>query len=1419
MNTKPDSMTQARVWLQRASLRLAGSISCVCLLCLSLFLAGTPAWAQQSVTGRVVDDRTGEPVPYATVYVSQSNGTLTNEEGRFQLTLEPADSVTVSFLGYTKRRFLARDLPRVVRLESAATQMREVTVVSPASILNKVVKRLDKEYRTREGKSADYFLRQTFELKSGRSEMVEAFMTSDCAVNLRHTAFISGRHYQLADYSELAALFSSSNLQHLFDFAPRVYDNPFWDQVYVPLGSSHPAYLQVSQHMPISGTVTLGDAPSRSDTRKLVSSSYDIRVEELPGDDGYYKIHFTRRERMVNHPLVTGTLYVQSKGFRVLGFEGRMSGVVLDAAKDFWLQTSETEPVIRIGYTHRRGFTEVEYVSCVMEAAQMKCRSIAYNLGARELKATRRQKVELGDDMLHTIAQAGYDPALWEQTLIQRTAHEERIAGRQAAAGDSLQAQAVPGAAPRHLQPDSLALSGPFRPLVERLRAFGRTIPQEKIFVHMDNTSYQLGDTIWFSAYTRRTDTDRPSGVSGVLYAELYNQDGYLVERKLVQMTQGEGSGYFALADKAPYAGFYELRAYTRWQLNWGGYEREHSPFAIRWFDSREFEKAYFRDYEKLYSRVFPVYDRPQEPGVFTRDMTLRGKRRYFRKDMDRRTLTLSVFPEGGGLVAGLPCRVAFEAAWSDGEWTDGWLYCGQDSVRVQNRGRGTFTVTPVAGKAQKVRFVAADGSVAECRLPDADPQGVALHLQQQGAGWRAAIRTSSQLPADSLALTLMHEGRLISFQPLARLAGEAGERVATFDASALSSSGVFQLTVFDSHGHVYADRLFFVRRDRDLQPSLTMQGLKETYAPYEPVSLKLKAPQGARSVSLAVRDDSRRDFLNDNGTILTEMLLASEIRGFVPQPGWYFERNDEEHRTGLDLLMLTQGWRRFRWQDMAISGTWDLSQPAEQAPVIRGGVYKYNWDYLGDGESVLHPDLSALLAGGNHSTQPAEPSVVGGATDRKAVDPAAIRPDGQSSGTDGQAGGQKEDRSAGRDRDYIMSRQYLKSDKDVKLHAELVSADGQKMAANERVTKNGRFQMQLPPFYGQAHFFLSAADTTKWSRRERKNYKWVQGKEYDVDFDPRSPINKFKKIRFDIKRADYKARVQWPYPRFVSGYSHYQSTLSQRPERDSAGSLFVLDAGDVHNMPEISVRAKHNGMRAFDDSQPCVSYDAEEADNMVFDAGMFSLARYVVADYGLVHPFVGGMNNLAAMGDGMGDPEHMEVRYGISPSRRALPQYIDRYGSIPRDSLYRSDRLLSFMSLHSPEEAREFYRGIDRLFIYTDYDRRKAGDRRYQGTDLPVTTTVMYPRDENDLRVEYRDRHYVLQGFAYPAEFYSPDYSKRQLTDMPADYRRTLYWNPHLTLDQQGEATVTFYNCGRTTEPSASAQGQSPDGTLLWSE
>ena len=57
----------------------------------------------------------------------------------------------------------------------------------------------------------------------------------------------------------------------------------------------------------------------------------------------------------------------------------------------------------------------------------------------------------------------------------------------------------------------------PFAQYMERLSAFGQRIPQEKVFIHMDNTCYFMGDTIWFSAYTRQTNTGQPSQMSGVL--------------------------------------------------------------------------------------------------------------------------------------------------------------------------------------------------------------------------------------------------------------------------------------------------------------------------------------------------------------------------------------------------------------------------------------------------------------------------------------------------------------------------------------------------------------------------------------------------------------------------------------------------------------------------------------------------------------------------------------------------------------------------------------------------------------------------------------------------------------------------------------------------------------------------------------
>ena len=970
--------------------------------------------------------------------------------------------------------------------------------------------------------------------------------------------------------------------------------------------------------------------------------------------------------------------------------------------------------------------------------------------------------------------------------------------------------------------------------LAQRQAAFGRTIPQEKVFVHMDNTSYQLGDTIWFTAYLRRTDTDRPSDVSGVLYVELYGQEGYMIERKLIQMKEGRGSGFFALSRYIQYAGFYELRAYTRWQLNWGRFERKHTEKIKEWFPSKRQEKEYFRDYEKLYSRVFPVYDKPLEPGEFTHDMTLRAMRRLYPNQAENRELKLSLYPEGGNLVEGLPQRVAFEAAFDDGEWAEGWLHYQGDSIKTTNRGRGLFEVVPQKGQEPEVLFVSKDGKQAKAKLPKPEPTGVSLRVEQTDSGWVAHIRHTADLPADSLGVSLMREGKLVKNEEL-RIKNEEFAAAVPTSSSAISSvenssffilhsslnkSGVYQLTVFDTRGRVFADRLFFNRGKEDMMPTLSIECLKEEYKPYEAINLKLRTLSNSSlkgeetgqevsplrgdlegsgaAVSLSVRDAYHADCLYDNSNILTEMLLSSEIRGFVPQPGWYFEQDDEEHRAALDLLMMTQGWRRFDWRSMAVAGTWDITQPAERAPILIGNTYKnVIVDFVEGEETDNEKKDDEEYPFSEDGRNPHEDDYY----ETKPMDLPDLFSKGRSK--------KREEKAY----DKAINTKNQKKETELKVHAEIVTLDAEMSFTGESETFRKGFRIQLPPFYGNAIVFISVADTTKWGKDE--SYTWIQAEPDDLESDYMYlPASGKARRKIFVEPADYLARISWPYPRFVNPYSFYQNHLAPTPEQKKLSGEWVrLD--DETIMSEVTVKAKRRGLNKFDDNWPVFAIDAEVANNIAQDVGL-GFMKVMTADYG-----VGTIDRKY----GEGQEPTFETRQGAGYTRRMIMGM--RGDSIPSDSMYARKYLSSFslnqegsMQL-SPGEKREYEgNGIwDMYVFYSDYSPRLYGNNMYYGSNEPKTKLVRYPYPDGSRRITYRDRRYFLPGFAYPAEFYSPDYSKQVPSVDKKDYRRTLYWNPNLKLNEEGEAAVTFYNNCRTSVLSVDAEGQAADGTLLWNE
>ena len=104
---------------------------------------------------------------------------------------------------------------------------------------------------------------------------------------------------------------------------------------------------------------------------------------------------------------------------------------------------------------------------------------------------------------------------------------------------------------------------------VYNIAYFNRFYPQEKVYIHMDNRSYFLGDTIWFKAYVVEANTHELTTMSKILYVELLNESGVLLECKKLQVENGMCHGEFAL-DEEYRTGYYELRAYTRYMLNFG---------------------------------------------------------------------------------------------------------------------------------------------------------------------------------------------------------------------------------------------------------------------------------------------------------------------------------------------------------------------------------------------------------------------------------------------------------------------------------------------------------------------------------------------------------------------------------------------------------------------------------------------------------------------------------------------------------------------------------------------------------------------------------------------------------------------------------------------------------------------------------
>ncbi|MCC8172929.1 MAG: hypothetical protein LIO65_00565 [Odoribacter sp.] len=457
--------------------------------------------------------------------------------------------------------------------------------------------------------------------------------------------------------------------------------------------------------------------------------------------------------------------------------------------------------------------------------------------------------------------------------------------------------------------------------------SFNLLYPQEKVYIHFDNTCYFLGDTIWFKAYVRNALFHQPMDWSGTLYVELLTQEGETVTTRKLKVTNGECPGEIPLTGYLK-SSYYEVRAYTRWMTNGGE--------------------------DIMFSRVFPVFDAPSYLGDYKEVMTRQRasipdyRKKNFFKQWEKKgeRLKMDFYPEGGNLVLGIKSKVAFKAIDRDGKDAEvrGQITDSKGNIVTYfssiHNGMGVFDLEPdnnpyyaeVEYEKRKYKFKlpvsVANGCVIRTDLPENNELKIRL-------------MRSESLNKESLGITVTCRGKVYASEILPALEEQMILRVPLNTLP----TGIIQINVFTMQGDILCERLVFVNHGEQVKINYAFS--KEVYSPFEKVNLDFQLTDSQdnplhTNFSLSVRDADKSINNNQGDNILTNLLLASDLKGYIHNPGYYFENDSRSRRMALDLLLMVQGWSRYVWKQMAGFEPLKIDQPAEEFVSIDGNVYLY---------------------------------------------------------------------------------------------------------------------------------------------------------------------------------------------------------------------------------------------------------------------------------------------------------------------------------------------------------------------------------------------------------------------------------------------------------------------------------------------
>jgi hypothetical protein len=411
--------------------------------------------------------------------------------------------------------------------------------------------------------------------------------------------------------------------------------------------------------------------------------------------------------------------------------------------------------------------------------------------------------------------------------------------------------------------------------ITESLATYADKYKQERVYIHYDKSAYSVGETIWFKAYMMTEIS--PADESKTLYVDWSDDKGEVLQHTVSPLLDAVTNGQFEIP--SDYKGKYiKVKAYTKWMLN---------------FDS-----------SFLYNKTIRVLTKENSPTPTKNFVAVP---------------VISFFPEGGNAIEGIGNKVAFKANDQLGRPVrvkgvvlnnEGKLV---DSLKTMHDGMGYFYLTPEHGVVYTVKWKDEKNVEHTATLPPAQANGVALEVTVSGTTRHFNVHYTKEVANAMDTLHIM--GTM--YQHLAFSITRATNTdfiKGTVPTSALPS-GILTITVFDKHWNALAERITYVNNEEYLfQPTLEVQhwGLNKRARN----EIKITVPDSlVANLSVSVTDAAIGE--DTTNTIISHLLLSSELKGDIYNPAYYFSNTSDSVSQQLDLVMLTHGWRRFKWEQL----------------------------------------------------------------------------------------------------------------------------------------------------------------------------------------------------------------------------------------------------------------------------------------------------------------------------------------------------------------------------------------------------------------------------------------------------------------------------------------------------------------------